>query len=1295
VYTLMVNIGNCSAQNSITILTNPSPQTPFISTNSPICAGDSLHIGVASQSGVSYQWAGPNGFNSTSNSISINNTSNLASGVYTVTVSLGNCSKTATTTIVVNAKPNIPIVNNTGSYCAGDTIFIGGNSQTGVSYTWTGPNNFTTATLNPIIVNATSANSGVYTLVVSNGFCSAQNSTTVQVNPSPTLPFITSNSPLCGGDTLMASTSPQSGANYQWLGPNGYNSSLAGFTIANASTAASGTYSLSISIGNCTKQVSTSIIVHAKPSIPTALNTGPYCASDTVFLGTNMQVGVSYLWTGPNNFTSGNQNPAIINATTASSGMYTIQVNNGNCSAQASTNVVVNPSPNTPIVGYNGPVCTGNNLEFYTQFNPGTSYNWSGPNNFTATNYNPLKQNVSVSDSGLYTLTVNIGACSKSASLNVVVHQTPPTPVIISNSNYCTGDSLILSANAPQGVSVQWYDPAFNQYNQTVFTKPNISLADSGVYEVYFNIGNCTAYNTAFISVSPSPQLPIISSNSPICEGDSLQMSAAIQSGAGYQWSGPSGFNTNTNAWVLPNSTINNAGMYTVNVHLGNCTKSATANIVVNAKPSIPTVNNTGPYCAGDTIFMGASTQSGVSYTWAGPNNFTSSNQNPIIVNSTTVNSGTYTLLVNNGNCSSQNSTTVLVNASPQMPIVNYNGPLCSGNTLELLTPFNSGTTYLWTGPNAFGSTMHNPIKNNINTSDSGMYSLVASIGNCSKTANIHVVVNQTPPTPILIHNSPYCTGDSIVLSSNVPTGVTAQWITPLNNQVNQAVFSKANINMADSGIYVLHFYNANCVKSDSVSIEINEKPHIQNVSANGPVCKGDSILLQANASAFGVYQWTGPNTFSSNAQNPMVSNASFADSGLYTLLIQNLNCVSNVDSVWVNVHTLPSTATYSGDVCEGGDVQFNATSVNNATYEWRGPNAYFSTLQNPLLSQADTSYSGVYILQAVIGNCKSDADTIVLQVNTKPNLPIINAQSEICENENYQLSTPPQNNTSYFWYGPSGFSSSVREPLINSISSAQAGMYYLYLQKGNCTSDTSSITLLVKNLPPTLVLGSNSPICENDSLLLFSNAQSGATIVWNGPNTFNSGLQNPFINNAATANSGLYESVQIVNACTSAVSSINVIVNATPAEPIISKIAAGVLSSNYVNGNQWYIANEPVPGATGQLFTYSTGDVFRVLYTDANTCSAISAPFVALYTSEIEQKNIHIYPNPFNNRIQIEGDNLAGSDIEIYNVLGKRVFYDKWSKSIEINNLSPGVYYVRILKDNEIVGEIKQLIKL
>src|SRR4029079_7799079 len=141
---------------------------------------------------------------------------------------------------------------------------------------------------------------------------------------------------------------------------------------------------------------------------------------------------------------------------------------------------------------------------------------------------------------------------------------------------------------------------------------------------------------------------------------------------------------------------------------------AGTTDVVVNPAPATPTASNGGPYCAGAQISLSTPFVSGATYSWTGPNGFTSSLQNPTRANATTADAGTYSVTITlNGCASAAGSTNIVVNATPATPTASNGGPYCEGATIQLSTPTVAGATYAWSGPNGFTSSAQNPTRTN------------------------------------------------------------------------------------------------------------------------------------------------------------------------------------------------------------------------------------------------------------------------------------------------------------------------------------------------------------------------------------------------------------------------------------------------------------------------------------------------------------------------------------------------------------------------------------------------------
>ncbi len=696
--------------------------------------------------------------------------------------------------------------------------------------------------------------------------------------------------------------------------------------------------------------------------------------------------GATYFWYGPAGFTAFTQSTTRTTLTMADTGMYYVVKTLGTIHDTAWTRVLLKALPVVTATS-NGPVCSGapNTLMLFA--NPdstGETFNWVGPLGFTSVLQNPTIPNPPATATGIYKVITHWNGCNDSNTVFVVVDSTPAIPVVSSNTPQCSGpkDTLRLTAtDVTPGSQYSWSGPVgFSSLLQNPII-PDPHVPNSGTYTVTVSVAydaiTCSSKNTTAVVIDSTPYLPLLGTNAPICSGNTLLLTAGSTDFSIYRWKGPNAFTSGLqNPTIAPATTLA-TGVYTVTATIiypgipAGCTSdTATISVVVDSTPSVPgiTSNSPGPpsICQGDTLFLYSSdSTSGVGYTWAGPNSFTSTLQNPIITPVTPAATGTYTVTASLGMCSSAAVTTVSITPTPLVTATN-NGPLCTGvnDTLYLQTTSNPGTTFSWTGPYTFVSSTQNPMRAPVIMEYGGIYHVIAYLNGCpSIQVDDTVIVRETPPAPWVSwltfcqnYDAPrlQAFGDSILwFPNNDPRGI-GTLVAPVPSTASDTVM----------WFYVTQT-RLSCMSAlDSFKVTVNPKPTVT-VSPSIGVCPHDTAIITAvDTDPIAYYHWS-PATYLSDTVGASVIVRPINDIE-YTVVASNKYGCTDTAKVSVSVKPAAILTINVGDsvILYPGET-FQLNPLTNCSYFTWFPAA---GLNNPSISNpvASPEISTKYVVNGI-----------------------------------------------------------------------------------------------------------------------------------------------------------------------------------------------------------------------------------------------------------------------------------------------------------------------------------------
>lgn len=271
---------------------------------------------------------------------------------------------------------------------------------------------------------------------------------------------------------------------------------------------------------------------------------------------------------------------------------------------------------------------------------PGLSLSTSGAISGTPTATGTFNFTITVSDNS---------GCSGSTPYSILI-ECPANPIVFSfASTACSADSLIvLDSATPTGGTYSGTGVSGGAFDPSIGTQ-------SITYD-YTDPYGCPHSATASYTVNTTPSAPVLSSNSPICEEDALNLATDNVNNATYVWSGPNGFTSSDEDPVISSATTNEGGTYAAYIIVDGCASAtSTTDVTVNPQPTADfSVSNSGY----DYSFANNS-QDETSVTWDfGDGSATTSDDSP---NHTYTENGTYTVtLTATNSCGTSTNTEVV-----------------------------------------------------------------------------------------------------------------------------------------------------------------------------------------------------------------------------------------------------------------------------------------------------------------------------------------------------------------------------------------------------------------------------------------------------------------------------------------------------------------------------------------------------------------------------------------------------------------------------------------------------------
>lgn len=516
-YELMVTRGQCSFTDAISV--DYIDLNAFkIEGDSVACDGDTIQLSAeVSGNGATYEWE---------DASIVPMRTVTRSGIYEVTVSLENCSTSARKEVTFETPKTVDLGENR-TLCAPATVTLDPMID-GATYLWQD---------NSTDKQYEVTESGVYSVVVTDGACTVTDEVVITIQDKPDLQIAASDElDQCEGDTVLLSAN-SGGIDYVWQ-----NLSRDDVFVATES----GVYHATMSFGTCVVSDTVEITFHALPQVDLG-DDQTICEGDIVTLSAPQGPDYRYMWN------STNEDVSTIGVKTT--GVYNVRVSDPfGCAGSDEMILTVNPLPVFDL-GEDKAVCDGDPVTISAEPSfDNITWNVSGSGS-----------SITTFDPGIITAIAELNGCSYTDSVEVTV-QSYPEVNLGADTSICDGTMLSLDATTADA-TYEW---------STGESSPTITATGSGTYSVAVTVNGCTSPDQINVEVRETPAFSISAENV-ICEGESTTISIENPSSEwNIEWS---------TGETSTSITADEMGTYTVAAELAGCSSRESHELDIEELP--------------------------------------------------------------------------------------------------------------------------------------------------------------------------------------------------------------------------------------------------------------------------------------------------------------------------------------------------------------------------------------------------------------------------------------------------------------------------------------------------------------------------------------------------------------------------------------------------------------------------------------------------------------------------------------------------------------------------------------
>lgn len=315
----------------------------------------------------------------------------------------------------------------------------------------------------------------------------------------------------------------------------------------------------------------------------------------------------------------------------------------------------------------------------------------------------------------------------------------------------------------------------------------------------------------------------------------------------------------------------------------------------------------------------------------------------------------------------------------------------------------------------------------------------------------------------------------------------------------------------------------------------------------------------------------------------------------------------------------------------------------------------------------------------------------------------------DFCPGNGLTLVANADGNGLFVWEGPQGIVGQDSILNIPDFDNSMVGIYRVMFTDTStgCSSEASGFMSLISLPEIDIEIAQNQDFyCEYDNLLLYASlSYSPYDYTWTAPTISSIQGLSFVLSNLTAADTGQYIFTQNYQGCLRQVYSLDLEVLPSPPPPSIVYLEElDVLETDAIGGAiSWYNGSNVLieEGNNSSQLNPPSNANYYVLVTADNGCSIRSSYYyynLTGFDNLSYPELLNIYPNPFGGELSVvcpEGLKCESLNFAFYDIAGRLVLNEysnafNGKYTIATQNLSTGIYTLRIFDANDLIGTYK-----